>query len=59
LSSGFAQASLFRRFLNQQRDFDIRFDADTWLTLPDGTAGPAKEMVPPPISCDPPSRPNP
>lgn len=42
---GFARAGLFQRLLAQQREFVIRFDADTWLTLPDGTAGPAKEVL--------------
>jgi hypothetical protein len=42
---GFARATLFRRLLGQRRDFVIRFDADTWLTLPHGTSGPAEEVV--------------
>lgn len=42
---GFARASLFQRLQAQQRDFVIRFDGDTWLSLPDGTAGPTKEVL--------------
>lgn len=42
---GFARASLFRWLQAQQRDFVIRFDKDTWLHLPDGTSGPANEVV--------------
>lgn len=42
---GFARASLLRRLLHQQRLFVIRFDADTWLTLPDGRSGTAAEMM--------------
>ena len=43
---GFARASLFRWFLTYQRQFVIRFDGETWLRLPDGTAGPAKNVLP-------------
>jgi hypothetical protein len=43
---GFARASLFCRLGDLKRDFDIRFDASTWLHLPDGTAGPAEEVAP-------------
>jgi hypothetical protein len=42
---GFARASLFRWFRDHQRQFVIRFDRDTWLYLPDGTAGAAQEVV--------------
>lgn len=42
---GFARAALFQHLLAQQREFVIRFDAETWLTLPDGTAGAAKEVL--------------
>jgi hypothetical protein len=42
---GFARASLFRRLQAQQRDFVIRFDGDTWLSLPDGTTGPTQEVL--------------
>jgi len=42
---GFARASLFRACLAAQRDFVIRFDADTWLYLPDGTGGATKEVL--------------
>jgi hypothetical protein len=42
---GFARAAPFQRLLAQQREFVIRCDADTWLALPDGTAGPAKEVL--------------
>jgi hypothetical protein len=43
---GFARASLFRWFLNHQRQFVIRFDADTWLRLPDGRVGATKQVIP-------------
>ncbi len=42
---GFARASLFRWFLTHQRQFVIRFDGETWLHLPDGTAGAAKDVL--------------
>jgi len=42
---GFARASLFERLLAAQRDFVIRFDADTWITLPDGLAGAVKDIL--------------
>jgi hypothetical protein len=41
---GFARASRFRT-LSAHR-FVIRFDADTWLYLPDGRSGPARAVVP-------------
>ncbi|MGE5601799.1 MAG: hypothetical protein ACM30E_02035, partial [Nitrososphaerales archaeon] len=41
----FARASLFRWFLSQPRQFLIRFDADTWLHLPDGTYGAAADVL--------------
>jgi hypothetical protein len=43
---GFARASLFRWFLRYQRQFVIRFDAATWLLLPDGQAGAAQHVLP-------------
>lgn len=43
---GFARASLFRWFLHYQRQFVIRFDGDTWLHLPNGAAGAARELIP-------------
>jgi hypothetical protein len=43
---GFARASLFRWFLAHQRQFAIRFDADTWLHLPNGSSGAAKGVLP-------------
>jgi hypothetical protein len=43
---GFARASFFRWFLDKQRAFAIRFKADTWLYRPDGTGGPAQEVLP-------------
>ena len=43
--AGFARASLFRWFLSQQRQFVIRFDADTWLHLPDGTAAAVEPLL--------------
>jgi len=42
---GFARASLFRWFLNQERRFVIRFDGDTWLHLQDGRMGATKQVV--------------
>ena len=42
---GFARASLFLWLQAQQRDFVIRFDGDTWLSLPDGTTGATKEVL--------------
>jgi hypothetical protein len=42
---GFARASLFRWFLAHQRQFVIRFDADTWLHLPDGASGATAEVL--------------
>ena len=42
---GFARASLFRWFLNQERQFVIRFDGDTWLYLPDGQRGATQQVV--------------
>jgi hypothetical protein len=42
---GFARASLFQWLQGKQRDFVIRFDGDTWLSLPDGTTGPTKEVL--------------
>jgi len=42
---GFARASLFRWFLNQERHFVIRFDGDTWLHLQDGRMGATKQVV--------------
>jgi hypothetical protein len=43
---GFARASLFRWFLGFPRQFVIRFDADTWLYLPDGQCGAAQQVLP-------------
>jgi hypothetical protein len=41
---GFARASLFAALIGQQRDFVIRFDADTWVQLaPHGPGQPAKD----------------
>jgi hypothetical protein len=42
---GFARASLFRWFLSQQRQFVIRFDAETWLHLPDGASGAVADVL--------------
>jgi hypothetical protein len=40
---GFARASLFQYLHDQERDFVIRFDADTWVQLhPDDPGQPAK-----------------
>lgn len=42
---GFARASLFRWLLKRHRDFVIRFDAQTWLSLPNGRSAPAQEIL--------------
>jgi hypothetical protein len=42
---GFARASLFRACQAARRDFVIRFDADTWLYLPDGPGGRVKDVL--------------
>jgi hypothetical protein len=43
---GFARASLFRWFLRYQRQFVIRFDADTWLYLPGCEGGATEQVLP-------------
>lgn len=42
---GFARASLLRACLAHPRDFVIRFDATTWIYLPDGTGGPVQTAL--------------
>jgi hypothetical protein len=42
---GFARASLLRWFRDHQRQFVIRFDAGTWLHLPDGTSGAVGQVL--------------
>jgi hypothetical protein len=42
---GFARASLLRWFLERHRDFVIRFDAGTWLSLPDGQSASARDIL--------------
>jgi len=42
---GFARGSLMRWLLDRGRDFVIRFDSDTHLSLPDGTSGAVKEVL--------------
>ncbi len=43
---GFARASLFRWFLDRQRQFVIRFDGDTWLHLRNGISGAVRDVLP-------------